>query len=118
MKLATLRIASVLGVLGVPAAADPPGARTPLTHEAIFLMKRVGSPVPSPEGRRVVFTVTEPAYDEKKESADIWIVPADGSAKPRRLTGAKGSESGPACSPHRTPLAFPATRAHHHVDMT
>ena len=26
-------------------------ARTPLTHEAVWLMKRVGAPVPSPDGK-------------------------------------------------------------------
>ena len=46
------------------------------------MMKRVGTPAVSPDGRLVVFGVTEPSYDEKKESSDLWIAPADGSAKP------------------------------------
>ena len=62
-------------------------------------MKRVGAPAVSPDGRWVVFPVTEPAYDEKKEVADLWIVPADGSAKPRRLTSGKGGESGARLEP-------------------
>ena len=37
-------------------------------------MKRVGAPAVSPDGKWVVFSVTEPAYDEKKEVADLWIV--------------------------------------------
>ena len=110
MKLAIPRLSLLLALVAVPALADPPASRTPLSHEAIFLMKRVGSPVPSPDGRRVVFTVSEPAYDEKKESADIWIVPADGSSGPRRLTSAKGSESAPAWSPDGTRVAFAAKR--------
>jgi dipeptidyl aminopeptidase/acylaminoacyl peptidase len=107
---ATLAFAlTAAALVPAPGAAAAP-AKGPLTHEGIFLMKRVGSPAPSPDGTRVVVAVTEPAYDEKKESADLWIVPADGSAKPRRLTAAKGSESTPAWSPDGTRIAFAAKR--------
>ena len=57
-----------------------------LTHETMWMMKRVGAPVPSPDGKWVVFSLVEPAYDEKDQVSDLWIVPTDGSAKPRRLT--------------------------------
>ena len=49
-------------------------------------MKRVGAPALSPDGRWVVIPVAEPAYSEDEKSSDLWIVPADGSAPPRRLT--------------------------------
>jgi dipeptidyl aminopeptidase/acylaminoacyl peptidase len=84
-------------------------AKRPITHEDVWLMKRVGAPVPSPDGKWVVFSVVEPAYDEKDQVSDLWIVPADGSAKPRRLTNTKGGESGAAWSPDSTRVAF-ATR--------
>ncbi|HEY7921925.1 MAG TPA: prolyl oligopeptidase family serine peptidase, partial [Vicinamibacteria bacterium] len=90
-------------------AAQAP-ARLPLTHEALWMMKRVGAPVVSPDGRLVVFSVTEPSYDEKKESADLWIAPADGSAKPRRLTAGKAAESGARFSPDGRRIAFSAKR--------
>ncbi len=87
-----------------------PAARAPVTHEAIWLMKRVGPPAPSPDGRWVVFSVLEPAYDEKDEASDLWIVPADGSAPPRRLTYTKGPESGVSWSPDSRRIAFIARR--------
>src|SRR6266568_7749335 len=78
------------------AAADPPAAaKQPPTHEALFLMERVGSPAVSPDGRWVAVPVTEPAYDEKKEVADLWLVPVDGSARPRRLTSTRAAETSP-----------------------
>src|ERR1700761_178724 len=70
-----------------------------ITHESMWMMKRVGAPIPSPDGKWVVFSMTEPAYDEKDQTTDLWIVPADGSAKPRRLTFSKGTESGAVWSP-------------------
>lgn len=85
-------------------------AKLPLTHEALWLMKGVGAPVPSPDGKWVVTAVGEPAYDDKDEVSDLWILPADGSAPPRRLTSGKGGENGPAWSPDSRRLAFSAKR--------
>src|SRR4026208_143553 len=67
-------------------AAEGAPARQPPSHAARWMMRRGGAPVVSPDGRLVVFTITEPSYDERKELADLWIAPSDGSAKPRRLT--------------------------------
>ncbi len=92
--------------LAVPLAA----ARAPIRHEDVWLMKRVGAPAPSPDGKWVVFSVTEPAYDEKDQVSDLWMAPADGSAQPRRLTATKGGESGVAWSPDSRRIAFSAKR--------
>ena len=82
--------------------------KVPLTHETMWAMKRVGAPNPSPDGKWVVFSVVEPAYDEKDQVSDLWIVPTDASAKPRRLTFSKSGESGVVWSPDSQRLAFAA----------
>jgi len=84
--------------------------KTPLTHEAMWMLKRVGAPAPSPDGKWVLFSMVEPAYDEKDQTSDLWIVPGDGSAKPRRLTFTKGGESGVAWSPDSRQIVFSARR--------
>ncbi|MGZ5446459.1 MAG: S9 family peptidase, partial [Thermoanaerobaculia bacterium] len=82
----------------------------PLTHEALYLMKRVGTPSVSPDGKWVVFSVTEPSYDEKEQVTDLWVVPSDGSAKPRKVTSMKSGESDPVWSPDSRRIAFAAKR--------
>lgn len=84
--------------------------KQPITHEALFLMKRVGAPSISPDGQWVVTAVTEPAYDEKEQTSDLWIVPSDGSAAPRRLTFTKGSESDVTWAPDSRRIAFASKR--------
>jgi dipeptidyl aminopeptidase/acylaminoacyl peptidase len=93
-----------------PVSAQTDAAKVPLTHEAMWAMKRVGAPNPSPNGKWVVFSLVEPAYDEKDQVSDLWIVPSDGSARPRRLTFSKGGESGVAWSSDSQRLAFSARR--------
>src|SRR5512144_1537191 len=85
-------------------------AKEPLTHETMWLMKRASSPKISPDGKWVVFTVLEPAYDEKEQASDLWIVPADGSAKARKITFSKSAENGVTWSPDSRRIAFAAKR--------
>lgn len=103
-----IRISAALALL--VAAAAFAQTKQPLTHETLFLMKRVGAPLPSPDGKWVVFGVTEPSYDEKEVVSDLWIVPSDGSAKPHRLTSSKAGESDVTWAPDSHRIAFSAKR--------
>jgi dipeptidyl aminopeptidase/acylaminoacyl peptidase len=107
MKQKCLLAALGLAICSAAAAED---ARRPITHEDVWLMKRVGTPALSPDGRLVVFPVAEPAYDEKEKSSDLWIVPADGGTPPRRITFTPGGESNVAWSPDSRRIAFSAKR--------
>jgi dipeptidyl aminopeptidase/acylaminoacyl peptidase len=84
--------------------------KRPITHEDVWLMKRVGAPAVSPDGKWAVVSVNEPSYDAAKTSSDLWIVPLDGSAPPRRLTSTRAPEDGAVFSPDSTRLAFTTTR--------
>lgn len=95
-------------LLALPAAASAAGR--PITHEDVWLMKRLGAPVLSPDGRRAVLSVTEPAYDRKDQTSGLWLVATDGKSAPRRLTWSKGAESGVSWSEDGTRLAFSTKR--------
>jgi hypothetical protein len=90
-KLTSLLILGACAGLAQAAAAEP--ARHAITHEDVWLMKRVGAPQPSPDGKWAVFSVTDPAYDSKEQWSDIWIKSLADDSAPRRLTFSKGGES-------------------------
>src|SRR5579862_2349715 len=109
---AALRVALVAACLVCSPArpANEPAARQVITHEALWMMKRVANPAVSPDGKWVVFSVLEPAYEPDKEVSGLWLVASDGSGAPRRLTHSKVRESGVAWSPDSHQIAFVGKR--------
>jgi dipeptidyl aminopeptidase/acylaminoacyl peptidase len=107
----TRHAALVFALLALwPAVAVEAQAKQPITHEAMWQMKRLGAPVLSPDGRWAVVSVTEPAYDSQKQYSDLWLTAVDGSQPPRRLTFSRGGEGGVTWSPDGGRLAFSARR--------
>src|SRR5437763_14596541 len=105
LSLKRAAFAAALVLLPLVAAA-----KQPLTHETMWLMKRVGAPVVSTDGKWAVFSVIDPSYDEKEQSTDLWLVPSDGSAAPHQITFSKAAESEVTWSPDSHRLAFSAKR--------
>jgi dipeptidyl aminopeptidase/acylaminoacyl peptidase len=104
------RILVVAGLVAGAISLVGAQSRQPVTHEAVWLMPRVGAPVVSPDGKWVVVAVTQPAYDDKDQTSDLWLAPADGTAAPRRLTSTKASESGVTWSADSRRIAFSTKR--------
>lgn len=99
-----------LALVACPAAALAANAGKTITHEDLWLMPRVGTPVPSPDGRFVVFQVIEPAYKKADTQTNLWLVPSDGSVAARRITQNTSSEAGVSWSADSTRIAFAAKR--------
>ena len=56
----------------------------PFTFEDMMKLKRVGAPVPSPDGKWVVFDCEDVDLAANKKTSHLWIVPASGGES-RRL---------------------------------
>ncbi|SHN40758.1 Dipeptidyl aminopeptidase/acylaminoacyl peptidase [Duganella sacchari] len=95
---------------GQALAADTAPAKHAITHEDVWLMKRVGAPQPSPDGKWAVFSVTDPAYDSKDQWSDLWIKSLSDDTPARRLTFSKGGEGSINWSPDSKQLIFVAKR--------
>jgi dipeptidyl aminopeptidase/acylaminoacyl peptidase len=102
MKLRILALAAVCA--GLLAAKTAP------THESLWLMKRAGAPAVSPNGQWIVFSITEPSYNEADQVSDLWLAPASSQGTPKRLTSTKAGESGVAWSPDSRKIAFSTRR--------
>ena len=72
-----------LGSLG----SHPVRAQTKrgVTAEDYLSFKFVGDPHISPDGRVVAYVLTTIDQKKNRRESSIWVVPADGSAAPRRI---------------------------------
>ena len=93
----------------IPLVAVSAPKRIP-THEDIWLMKRVGAPQVSPDGRWLVASVIEPAYDDNAQLSDLWLIDTAARHSSRRLTSTRRPENGVAWSPDSKRIAFSAQR--------
>jgi dipeptidyl aminopeptidase/acylaminoacyl peptidase len=86
MSRVTRRSIAALGLLTTSVLLPAPTraqARRPMALEDLITAVRVSDPQLSPDGRRVLFVRTTTDSATGKRNADIWVVPADGSAPPR-----------------------------------
>jgi dipeptidyl aminopeptidase/acylaminoacyl peptidase len=81
-----------------------------LTLEDYYRVVTVQSPAMSPDGRWVAFIRTTIVEAENRRQGELWIVPADGSAAPRRISDPALNASGPRWSPDGQLLAFSGRR--------
>ena len=80
------------------------------THEDIWLMKRVGSPQVSPDGRWVIVSVVEPSYEDNEQLSDLWLIDTTARNSSRRLTSTRRPEVGVVWSPDSRRIVFSAQR--------
>jgi Tol biopolymer transport system component len=72
------------------------------SNKTQLLNMHSAEPAWSPKGDKIAFSSTIHAFQQ----GDIWIVNADGSGEPKRLTTDPGSDEYPAWSPDGNKMAF------------
>src|SRR5258707_2418361 len=64
-------------LLALPLAAQ---TKHPFTFEDMMKLKRVGEPVPSPDGKWVLFSAVDVDLAANKKTPHIWIVPLNANS--------------------------------------
>ena len=106
-SLKVVFIAVLTAVIGTGAVAQDQNVKRSAVIDDYFAIKNVGSPVISPDGKWVVYSVRTHDLENDSSSSHLWIVPtAGGEARP--IT-AKGSRAGnPGWTPDSKYLTFTA----------
>ena len=106
-KTCLLAVAVLAGGAIPTHAADPAaGGKRPLTFDDLMAVKRLGEPVPSPDGKWVVFDAVEVNLAENSKHTRLWIVPAAGGDSRRLNPPSPYDESRPRFSPDGKRLVF------------
>ena len=85
-------------LISLAAFAQTPTQKRPFTFEDMMKLKRVGAPVPSPDGKWVVFDCVDVDLEGNTKTSHLWIVPASGGES-RRLNPTPNHEERPRFSP-------------------
>ena len=91
-----LLIPALLLISSTALAQSP--QKHPFTFEDMMKLKRVGAPVPSPDGKWVVFDCVDVDLEANTRISHLWIVPASGGES-RRLNPTPNHEERPRFSP-------------------
>src|SRR5216117_1373023 len=89
---------AALLLLAASAFAQTPSQKHPFTFEDMMKLKRVGAPMPSPDGKWVVFDCQDVDLAANTRVSHLWIVPASGGES-RRLNQTPNHEERPRFSP-------------------
>jgi dipeptidyl aminopeptidase/acylaminoacyl peptidase len=85
-------------ILTLATSALAQNAKHPFTFEDMMKLKRVGAPVPSPDGKWVVFDCVDADLEANTRVSHLWIVPASGGES-QRLNPTPNHEERPRFSP-------------------
>lgn len=103
-----LAIFLIIGCISSADAQNHSGKRL-LKVDDLFALKKVGSPVISPDGEWIAYTVKSTQLKENRSSTRIWMKPVSGG-DPIPMTLKDSSAMHPAWSPDGKYLSFTASR--------
>src|SRR6266487_2845121 len=90
--------AAIAFVVAASCIAQTPSQKHPFTFEDMMKLKRVGAPLPSPDGKWVMFDCEDVDLAANTKTSHLWVVPASGGES-RRLNPTPNHEERPRFSP-------------------
>src|SRR5438309_5317438 len=96
--LVALSLALTTSLLAQTPGPGVSSGKHPFTFEDMMKLKRVGAPVPSPDGKWVVFDAEDVDLEANTKISHLWIVPPSGGES-RRLNPTPNHEERPRFSP-------------------
>ena len=91
--------ALLLGALWGQGEAAAQNSGRPLTIEDYYSIGTIVSPVISPDGEWVVYTLESRVEEDNSSSTEVWVVATDGDPAPRRISPAGVQASNPSWGP-------------------
>jgi len=104
-------VAGLLSLFALGSSALRAQSKRGVTPEDYLAFKFIGDPHFSPDGKMVAYVLTTIDQKKNRRESSIWVVPADGSAAPRRLSAEGFGANSPRWSPDGKTLAFLSARA-------
>ena len=104
-------VISVLFLSSMGSRAARAQSKRGITPEDYLSFKFLGDPHISPDGKVVAYVLTTIDQKKNKRESSVWVVPADGSSAPRRLSAEGFSSNSPRWSPDGKTLAILSARA-------
>ena len=104
-----MRLLLALPLLAACAAPALAAGRA-MTIDDLLAVKSVSDPQVSPDGKLVVYVVSELDRATEKSNADLYLIPTAGG-EPKRLTTSAGPDNHPRWSPDGKTIAFNSTRS-------
>ncbi len=91
------------------AASIAPAQKKPFTLADLYRLKSVAAPKFSPDGKSIVFSVTESFLEKGKTNSDIFLINSDGSGL-KQLTSDPAADNSPQWMPDGKSILFLSSR--------
>ncbi len=99
-----------LGIAGLVCSAVFAEETHPFSVHDMLAMERIGDPNVSPDGKWIVFTLSETSLDANRSRTDLWLVGTDGQGL-RRLTSNPAADFNPRWSVDGQKIWFLSARS-------
>ena len=100
---------SVLIAFSFILVASAFGQKRAFTLPDLYKLKSIADPQYSPDGKKIVFVVTESSLEKGKSNQDVYVMNADGSDM-KNLTNDPSADNHPRWSPNGKSILFVSTR--------